>query len=306
MTVNSPGTKSLYGRLYPLLTAYRAENSVMWLSVIKFPIACFVMGSGLFGFTAYSQQLTPKAFVIGGALFLLSSGAAAMNNVQDRYVDRCFLRTASRPLAVGRISVRSSLLVAITSILASVFMMGSDYRIVFVGVFAVIVYNGIYTPLKKISGWAVLPGLLCGMLPPFIGWLAAGGNVLSVRIWMIMAIFVLWQIPHLGFLLLTYRKDYCNNHLPTLLDRFDTYFFQKSLMIWVYAFGAVSLWLPFIFNETSTWISGMVLGNYVILIVIFGRVCLKRCTTEIFRRLFMVLNCSMGMIMGGLILGTAI
>ena len=88
---------------------------------------------------------------------------------------------------------------------------------VLVAIFAVILYNGVYTPLKKKSVLAIIPGAFCGALPPYIGWLSGGGGVISYTAVLLIVLFVLWQIPHYLLVLLTFKDDYEKSSLPNFL-----------------------------------------------------------------------------------------
>ena len=55
------------------------------------------------------------------------------------------------------------------------------------GLFALFWYNVVYTLLKKITPFAVLPGALCGALPLIMGWALAGGSILDSPILMLSA-----------------------------------------------------------------------------------------------------------------------
>lgn len=72
----------------------------------------------------------------------------------------------------------------------------------FYGLCAVIAYNGLYTPLKKKTLLAIIPGCLSGMLPALIGWSVTGQSVWNFDILMLMGILGLWQIPHTFIILL--------------------------------------------------------------------------------------------------------
>jgi protoheme IX farnesyltransferase len=53
------------------------------------------------------------------------------------------------------------------------------------GVLALLWYNVLYTPMKRISAMAVVPGALIGSIPRELGWVAAGGELTEPRIWAI-------------------------------------------------------------------------------------------------------------------------
>jgi len=121
------------------------------------------------------------------------------------------------------------------------------------GLAAAVVYNGIYTPLKRVSPFVVLPGSLIGALPPVVGWTAAGGYLIDPSIHLVAFFFFIWQIPHFWLLLLFYARDYQDGGLPSLFDRFDRRQIVKLTFLWIAAVCVAALLLPMVdlFKQTS-------------------------------------------------------
>jgi protoheme IX farnesyltransferase len=76
-----------------------------------------------------------------------------------------------------------------------------------VAVATVVLYLGVYTPLKTRTTAATLIGGFPGALPPVIGWAAARGS-LGAGAYVLFAILFLWQVPHFHSISWVYREDY--------------------------------------------------------------------------------------------------
>jgi protoheme IX farnesyltransferase len=154
------------------------------------------------------------ATVIGTTL--VAGGAAALNQVYERDTDAMMQRTRLRPLPDGRISpaeagVFGILLSAAGLILLFVYstLLASSLALA-----TLLIYLGIYTPLKLRSPIATLVGAVPGALPPLIGWTAARGITLG-GISLFLIVF-LWQIPHFMAIAWMYRDDYAAAGFPML------------------------------------------------------------------------------------------
>jgi protoheme IX farnesyltransferase len=112
------------------------------------------------------------------------------------------------------------------------------------GLSAAVVYNGVYTPLKRVTPFAALPGSFIGALPPVVGWVAAGGYLADPTIHVTAFFFFLWQIPHFWLLLLFYERDYSDNGMPSMFDRFDRRQIVKLTVLWIGAVCVAALLLP--------------------------------------------------------------
>ncbi len=139
---------------------------------ISFPVAL----SALTGYALQTGQIGLRGFLLAAGVFLVSCSSGAINHLQERHTDALMPRTKSRPLPSGKISLNSALGVA-----ATYFLSGSLILLWFfpalawlAAVVTLLSYNAFYTPLKKVTAFAVVPGSLVGALPPYIGWLAAG------------------------------------------------------------------------------------------------------------------------------------
>ncbi|WP_163340679.1 protoheme IX farnesyltransferase [Desulfopila sp. IMCC35008] len=213
---------------------------------------CLMVGlSAAFGFHLYGQPAGFSLAAVAIGVFLLACGGAALNSIQEKEYDATFERTRTRPLVTGSLSLPAAYGVAAITIgggLILLWLCCDSITPMLIGVVALLVYNGMYTPLKPYTEFSLIPGGVSGALPPLIGWNAAGGTLTDPLIWAVMALFFLWQPPHFCLILLEYRDDRRKNkRYINLATRFSTPGVKKIISIWLFSFTTVALfftWLP--------------------------------------------------------------
>jgi len=205
--------------------------------------------SALAGYALYPSPHAPaKAAELLAGLFLLAAGCSALNQVQERSLDARMERTRRRPVASGRISPRAGLACALLPALVGMALLWHlTPAAALLGLGAAAWYNGAYTPLKRRTLFALLPGALCGALPPLIGWAAAGGHPGDYRIVLAAGLLFLWQIPHFWFFALKHREDFRRAGLPTLLSALPAEKLHRLALLWVFALACATL-LPLAFG----------------------------------------------------------
>jgi heme o synthase len=239
------------------------------LSLMKIPLSLFIGISAVFGFVIHKNQLTISLLLTGAGVFLLACGGAALNNYQDRDYDRLLERTKNRPLPAGQLSPRRALLVsgiAIPAGLTGLYLIDGNVLLPCLGLIAILLYNGIYTPLKQRFFFPLSIGAACGMIPPLIGWTAAGGNVFSFKIFFVMMIFGLWQLPHFWLVLLNHKADYHRAGVPSMIQFFSVRQFEKIVFIWILNFSIMLLSIPARYMKTGP------ISGYLIVITAFSLV----------------------------------
>ena len=191
--------------------------------------------SALAGYGLFSGTFTLQALMLTLGVFLMSCGSGALNHWQERKTDALMPRTSQRPIPSGKISAATGLLITFGYLLA-----GSFVLILTNPVIALVLswatlffYNLVYTPLKKVSAFAVIPGSMVGALPPMIGWTAAGGYIFAESIIIVAAFFFIGQIPHFWLLLLLFGKQYKLAGLPSLTDIFSDNQIKRITYTWV-------------------------------------------------------------------------
>jgi protoheme IX farnesyltransferase len=184
--------------------------------------------------------------VTSAAAFLLACGSCALNQYQEREVDQWMDRTKSRPLPSGRLNPEAALWISIGLILLGslILFFGAGSLALALGLFAVLWYNLIYTPLKLKTAFAAVPGALVGAIPPVLGWTAGGGEILDPRIGAVALFFFIWQIPHFWLLLLDVSKDYENVRLPSVTKIFSEEQIKRIVFLWLLSTGVASLIIP--------------------------------------------------------------
>lgn len=141
--------------------------------------------------------------------FLVTGSANAINQCVEKDTDAGMKRTASRPIASGRMSVRSGWIFAILTGLIGVGTLGWAFNALTASLAALslFLYAFVYTPLKKVSSLAVLMGAIPGALPCLIGWTAGEGE-LSLGGWIVFTFQFFWQFPHFWAIAWVAHRDY--------------------------------------------------------------------------------------------------
>jgi len=192
--------------------------------------------------TAGSVAAMPMA--AGGAL-LLCGGCSALNQVQERAEDARMARTSSRPLPSGRMTVGAALGVALACLALAATALGQTpggaAAALFVPV-VVLVYNGLYTPLKKRTSLAMLVGALAGALPPVLGFAASGASPFDARALLLAGVFYAWQVPHFWLFARLHREQYAAAGFFVPHDGVGRA--PGTLSVWVLGYGAAMLLIP--------------------------------------------------------------
>jgi heme o synthase len=210
-------------------------------------------------------------------IFLLASGSSAINHYQERDRDAMMDRTSNRPIPSGRISPLGALVFAILLSVAgsALIYTGSGMLAMQLGILALIWYNGIYTPLKKRTAFAVVPGSVIGAIPPLVGWVAGGGDLLDPRALFIAFFFFIWQVPHFWLLLLKFGKEYENAGLPSITSIYSDKQIKNTTFIWTMATAVSALMLPAFGIVNSKLIGVGLLVAVVWLVIVFSKLLSK-------------------------------
>jgi len=210
---------------------------------ISLPIAL----SALTGYVMYAGSLDSQGWLLALGVFFMSCSSSALNHWQESDIDAKMPRTKERPIPSEKISKKGAFAVAI-----GFAVFGSGILILTNPVIALILswitlffYNLVYTPLKRVTAFAVIPGSMVGALPPMIGWGGAGGDLTSEVILIVASFFFIGQIPHFWLLLLMFGDQYKLAGLPSLNQIFNEGQIKRITYTWILTTVASALLVIF-------------------------------------------------------------
>jgi heme o synthase len=188
---------------YFQLMKFTLSFMVVFSTVVSFLIAPYELY-----YTRHTMLSVLLLFVAG---LLITGSANTINQVLEKDTDALMKRTASRPIASGRMGVTEGYIFAMVTGVIGIGMMWYFFNLnsALVGAASLFIYGFIYTPLKKVNSIAVLVGALPGALPCLIGWVAAMNNF-AVEGWVLFGIQFLWQFPHFWAIAWLAHEDYTN------------------------------------------------------------------------------------------------
>ncbi len=223
-----------------------------YFDLTKFGIVVFVLftatGGYLIGHPFNNPFNTYHLIVTLIGLYLLSSGSFALNQYQEREIDKKMPRTQGRPLPSGRLEPVQALVFAIVMLSFGLFLSFLiSVEVGLLGLSTVVLYNYFYTHLwKRSSPFAAVPGAIPGAMPFVIGYTAASGVVFdSINIYFFLVMFF-WQMPHFWALALRYQEDYKKGGIPVLPAERGQRVTEYYVGLYTFAYIALALSAPFI------------------------------------------------------------
>jgi protoheme IX farnesyltransferase len=230
-------------------------------ALLRWKLSLAVAATAHAGFVYVSHVFTWQALSAFVGVFLLAAAASALNQSQEINVDCLMERTRNRPLPSRQFTSCQAIFVVMVIGGAGLLLLFLTTTAVAAGLaaFTMILYNGLYTPLKRKTAYAVLVGALVGALAPMIGYCAAGGHITDGFI--VVCLFMyLWQVSHFLLLLFKFRREYKQAGIPTLAFTMNMERFRITFFIWILATAGSALAFP-LFHV----ISGAVLSAALII-----------------------------------------
>jgi protoheme IX farnesyltransferase len=182
------------------------------------------------------------ALVVGGALSC--GGASALNHVLDRDIDRLMgPRTASRPVAAGRISPGRATVFGLALLSISFLLLATLANLLTAalalagGAYYVLVYT---LWLKRSTPQNIVIGGAAGAIPPLAGWAAANGRVGLGAVFLFLIV-LLWTPPHFWALSLLLARNYAAADVPMLPVVSGTAETARQILVYSFALLAATL-----------------------------------------------------------------
>jgi protoheme IX farnesyltransferase len=162
-----------------------------------------------------TPDVAAMALSVAGTAFV-AAGAAALNQLAERDTDALMRRTRTRALADRRLRPTDAGLFGIVLTAGGLaLLVAQSYLAAALALATILIYVGVYTPLKRRTPLATLVGAVPGALPPLIGWAASHGEISAGGI-ALFAIVFFWQMPHFMAIAWMYRDDYAAAGFPML------------------------------------------------------------------------------------------
>lgn len=211
---------SLRRRAYAYLALSKPRLTALIVLSAMAPYALYPVDPLLSAASAPTLSALTLAFLTAGTT-LASASANAFNMYLEPAYDRQMSRTRNRPLVRGILRPSQALTFAFATgaLGVSALYVGVNPTVAALGAANILLYAGVYTPLKRVSVLNTWVGAVVGGIPPLMGWAAAAGASQGIDSgmaetlshpggWLLAALLFAWQFPHFTSLSWTIREEY--------------------------------------------------------------------------------------------------
>jgi protoheme IX farnesyltransferase len=209
------------------------KPKVQTLLLLTTIVSMYVAGSPSLGLVALT--------CLGGALS--AGGAGAINHYFDRDIDRLMTRTASRPVASGRVAPGAALAYGIVLCIASFALLSLAVNLpaALLALSGFLGYVFVYTIwLKRSTPQNIVIGGAAGAVPPMVGWAAVTGGV-GLDPLLLFAIVFFWTPPHFWALSLLMKDEYARAGVPMLPVVRGEAYTRRQILLYTLVLVAVTL-----------------------------------------------------------------
>ena len=230
-----------------------------YVMLLKLRLSFLVVLSAVSGwfFAGGSFNIEFLYLVLGG--FLITGSSNGFNQIIERDIDKKMSRTANRPLPTGRMTVTEAMIASfIFGILGLVFLFQLNFYSGILGLLALFMYVFLYTPLKRISPWAVFVGAFPGAIPPMLGAVAITGKF-DMFVGIMFFVQFAWQFPHFWAIAWVSDEDYNKGGFSLLPSKNRK---DKISATWILISSLIMIpagILPYIYEHTG--LTSLVIGT---------------------------------------------
>ncbi len=190
-----------------------------YVALMKPRVMSLVVFTALVGMAVAPGSLHPLIGFTALLCIAVGAGAAgALNMWYDADIDAIMMRTARRPVPMGRVQPGEALAFGLTLAGFAIIVLGLLVNILAAALlaFTIFFYVAVYTIwLKRSTPQNIVIGGAAGAVPPMIGWAAATGS-LSLEPALLFMIIFFWTPPHFWALALYRTEDYARAGIPML------------------------------------------------------------------------------------------
>lgn len=261
------------------------------LVLIRFPLSAAVAFSACTGFLVARVKPDPSLYLLISGVFSLACGASVLNQIMERKQDGLMERTKNRPLPAHKVGRKTATALAALFFIAGFICLGlTGWVPVLLGTLNILLYNTLYTRLKKLTKWAVVPGALVGAIPPLMGYTASGNLQISAEIVWFSCFMFLWQLPHFWLILMKYRNDYEKAGFKTFSVRVKNEHIKNLVFLWVLlttVFIGITLASGVLLKEIP---AGILISVNVLFIALFYRMLYNGSSITNIRNAYVMVN----------------
>ncbi|CAN5922897.1 heme o synthase [soil metagenome] len=227
-------------------------------------IMALLTAAGAISLAPGTAPLDTTLWLLAGTALIVGA-ANTLNMWLERDIDCLMSRTKGRPLPQGRLQAPTALWFgAIQAALSLPVLAMVNMVTAALGLLALILYVGVYTPMKQRSHWAVWVGGVPGAMPALMGWTAATGRIDLAGL-AIFGVLFFWQVPHFHAIAMYRQKDYDAAGLKTLPGSRGDTAARREIGLYLIVQVAISLALvPLDVTGTLYLITASLLGALVL------------------------------------------
>lgn len=227
-------------------------------------VMALLTAAGAISLAPGTAELSTALLLLAGTALIVGS-ANTLNMYLERDIDCLMTRTKQRPLPQGRLQAETALWFgAIQGAVALPVLAAVNIVTAALGLLALILYVGVYTPMKQRSHWAVWVGGVPGAMPALMGWTAATGRI-EIGGLAVFGVLFFWQVPHFHAIAMYRQREYHAAGLKTLPGSRGETAARREIAGYLVVQVAISLLLfPLGVAGVLYLVSASVLGAFVL------------------------------------------